>query len=272
MAACNWAQVCRIIAGTHRGSVEVSSVESSTRPPGRASFLRLRAAVARRDDAWMLNPILVALFGASLLSLGSTPVPHPHVPKAIVLGGAAGKVAIMYFTVPFNAEHLKDLKDGFVWHLGFAELDSEVALEAGGTKIPKGHYGLSARYTAGKTAADGAWSARLVEWNLAQASNRMRRARTDEEKATVQAAIDAAKAKLKEAGCPEEILLPLTKVDAKHDEHLTMRVEHSGYTSVARGKLEPEGGVEFTLRFSFGDLHREVALKETFAAPAKAAK
>ena len=217
----------------------------------------------------MIQPILVTLLAASLLPLGSTPPAHPHVPKAIVIGGAAGKVTVTYFTVPFNAEHLKDLKDGFVWHLGFAGLDTEVALQAGSTKIPKGRYGMTVKYAAGANGGEGTWSARLVDASLAQANNRLRRARSDEDKAAAEKAIADAKAKLKEAGLPEEILLPLAKFEGKHDEHLTMRVEHGGYTTVERGKLDPAGGAEFTLRFSFGDLHRQLALQESFATPAK---
>ena len=54
-----------------------------------------------------MNITIVTAVAAYLVAaFPSTPL-HPHHPKSIVIGGAAGKVTISYFTVPFNAKHLK---------------------------------------------------------------------------------------------------------------------------------------------------------------------
>ena len=80
-----------------------------------------------------------------LLAPFSAVVEHPHYPKAIVVGGAAGNVKVMYFTVPFNEKHFADLEPGFDWHLGFSMVETEVALRAGDAEIPAGKYALNAR-------------------------------------------------------------------------------------------------------------------------------
>ena len=44
-----------------------------------------------------------------------------------------------------------------------------------------------------------------------------------------------------------------------------MTVVHHGYQTVRAFSTEPAGGVTFSLRVGFGDLHREVDLAEVFA-------
>jgi hypothetical protein len=64
----------------------------------------------------------------------------------------------------------------------------------------------------------------------------------------------------------EEYVLGASSFEAAHDEHLTMLVMHRGFSTARRRTAEPAAGVEFTLRVSFGDLHREVTLAEVFEA------
>ena len=173
----------------------------------------------------------VSLLLALALSVGS-PV-HPHNPKAIVLQGAAGKVTVTYFTVPFNEERLKDLKPGFVWHLGRAALETDVPLKSGDETISAGKYRIN--IVRGDSADD--WSIQL------ESSAR---------------AVEAA------AGQNDKIALATEPFKMVHDEHLSIIALSSGYATVKRGSTEPTDGMEIVLRLSFGDLHRQLPLKEVY--------
>ena len=75
---------------------------------------------------------------AALSLLTSATTLHPHVPKVIAIKLTEGEATLSYFTVPFNAEHLKDLKPGFNWHAGFARFATAKDLKCGDKTIPAG--------------------------------------------------------------------------------------------------------------------------------------
>jgi hypothetical protein len=186
----------------------------------------------------MFTPQLLVQVLAALLSSAAVPVPHPHYSKAIVMPGAGGKVTFTYFTVPYNAEHLKELKDGFVFGRGTVGMQSEVPLTIGGKTFPAGNYALTP--VCGKT---------KDEWSLRIGAPRGRGR---------QAA---------EATEPVDVQMKSTKAD--HDEHLAVAVISNGFATARRGSTEPTGGVTGQIRIGFGDLHQIVALEEVFPAPDK---
>lgn len=192
---------------------------------------------------------------------------HPHNPKVVKLQGAAGAVTVLYFTVEFNPARLTALEPGFDWHLGYAELQTEVDLACGDTRIGKGAYKLNARR--GASAED--WTAVLVPASLWKARNAVRQAaRLGEDKQQeAKAALAAAEADLKARGAPTETVLPLAKVDAGKSEHLELFGVHYGFDAVARGSEQPAGGMQCGVRIGFGDLHRELKLSENFKAAGK---
>jgi hypothetical protein len=212
----------------------------------------------------MLHTPLVATLIAAL----SPFFVHPHVPKLIKLGGAGGTISCNYFTVPFNAAHLTELKPGFDWHLGFAQLKTEVPLKAGEASIPPGSYKLNVRRGTG----DQDWSAVLEPFEVASAKRQMMFGRTDEAKEQAKQKLEDLKAKYAQTKEPLEIPLALTKLDGTHEEHLLIVAMVEGYETAQRGSDEANGGIEFRLRLSFGDLHRELSFGEAFAAKPKAEK
>ena len=63
---------------------------------------------------------------------------HPHVPRAIKLGLTEGEAAIHDFTMPFHTELVKELKPGFSWHAGYAQITTARALTAGSRRHGRG--------------------------------------------------------------------------------------------------------------------------------------
>lgn len=177
------------------------------------------------SSSWKMSGMISSVLAVLLQVLApfSASFEHPHHPQAIVVGGAAGSVTLMYMTVPFNADHLEGLEPGFDWHLGFPMVDTEVPLTVGDVQVPAGKYALNARL--GED--EGAWDFVL---------------------------------KTRE----DEYVLPAKSFEAAHDEHLTMVIHHHGFNTTKRRTADPAGGVVFTLRVSFGDLHREVTITEAF--------
>lgn len=183
-------------------------------------------------------------------------IPHPHVPKAIVAAGAGGKVTVQWFTVPFNAEHLAKLDDGFEWHLGFASLTNEVPLLAGDVAIPAARWKLDVLRGAG---ADD-WSVLLTPFELWQSR------RTARDNPAVAEEIARLTKDLAERGVPERVVVPSVAFASDDAEHLAMELLLAGYTARARFSAEPAGGMDFALRLHFGTLHRSAAFTEVFEA------
>lgn len=196
--------------------------------------------------------LVTAVVAYLVAAFPSTPL-HPHHPKAIVVGGAAGKITVSYFTVPFNADHLKDKPSGFQWHLGGAQLNTEVPLRVGDVDVPAGDYSLNARLD-----DQGAWNFVLQDKQAAAEIRQAgRRARNSE----------AARAKyeeLKEAADKAALVLIAKDFKMVHEEHLDMVAINNGYVRIDRASMDPASGVEFALRVSFGDLHRELKITEEF--------
>ncbi len=166
---------------------------------------------------------------ASLLTAISAWLAHPHYSKAIVVGGAAGSVKILYLTEPFNADHLKGRRAGFEWHLGYAQLHTDVPLQVGEVTVPAGKHKLNARLN-----EKGSWDFVL---------GKLRRPRSEAAQGPV---------------------LSATDFKAAQEEHLSMVAMHRGFATRSMRDPGPKTGVEFSLRISFGDLHRELAVKEVF--------
>jgi len=203
--------------------------------------------------------ILTALF--PLLASGFSAIaPHPHHPKSIVLGGAGGKVVVSYFTVPYNEKHLADLQPGFQWHLGFAQLETEVPLVVGDTQVPAGKYKLNASLGDG-----GAWGFELQDMETMEELQRaQRRARNS---ATAKAKFEKMKAEMGDS----TIALGAQDFAMVREEHLSIIAMHRGFNRPDIQSEEPSSGIAFSLRVGFGDIHREIEFTETFeAAPAEA--
>lgn len=182
-------------------------------------------------------------------------VPHPHVPKAIVMHGAGGKVAtVTWFTVPYNAEQVKTLVNGNTWHLGFAMLQVERAMRCGDVAIPACDYKLNVLRD-----KNGEFSELQLEpIELARARPSRRGQEADPER------LAAVQKELKAKGIPELIRLPVRAYDEENAEHLEFLVINRGYEAVKRFTSDPKGGAAFTLMTTFGDLHRRIDLQEVF--------
>ncbi|MCA8953747.1 MAG: hypothetical protein KDE27_29820 [Planctomycetes bacterium] len=197
-----------------------------------------------------MNPLVLLPF------LALFALPHPHVPKAIHMHGATGKVAtVIWFTVPHNPEQVKKLPNGGSWHLGFAVLDVKSELRCGDTAIPKARYKLDTRRD-----DSGEFSTlELVPFELWQAQ----RGRGGKE--AVAARVEQVTKELAAEHIPTSVSLPAAKFDDGNAEHLEFMVMNRGFQAAKRGSDEPAGGAAFTLMATFGDLHRKIDLLEVHA-------
>ncbi len=189
---------------------------------------------------------------------------HPHHPKVVKIGGVKGNITLTHITVPFNEKHLADLKPGFTWHMGFANLKTEIPIECGDVKVPAGNYKLEMRR--GKTNKD--WSFVLSSQDLLAAKNTLRRAErrgTDEEIEEAKAKLKAVEASLKKSGGDKNITLPTKAFKADDEEHLIFFAINRGWETNSRRTTDPrsDDGVKGSIRVSFGDLHYEFGFKET---------
>ncbi len=207
-----------------------------------------------------LTTFLLPLLPA-VVALGTPAVLHPHHPKAIRIGGAAGSVNITYFTVPYNETHLANLQPGFSWHLGFSTWKTDVQLQCGEVTIPAGEYKLDAVH------AEDGWHFELSNLELAMAKMRARFTRGERAEAAQQRLAELV-TELADSGGTETYRLHADSFKADDEEHLAMYAIHRGYNTTQRMSETPASGAEFSLRISFGDLHREVSVTEVFVPPA----
>jgi hypothetical protein len=188
---------------------------------------------------------------------------HPHHPQAIKIGGVKGDILVTYTTMPYNPERLKELKPGFSWHLGYAQLKTDVPLNVGETKVPAGTYKFNSQLN-----KDGkAWTLELQNLDLMQAKGQVMRAQRRGDEAAVTKAQDNVKmveAKLKKAGISAVIALPTSAFKAEDDEHLTIHAINRGWTTAGRRTTDARGktGVRGSLRTSFGNLHYQFDFEE----------
>ncbi len=204
---------------------------------------------------WLL-PTLGALFA----------LPHPHHPKVLPIGCANGTVTLRTMTVPYNAKHLKALKAGFTWHLGFSMLETEVPLagkaaDGESIAVPAGKYTFGAKLNeAGK------WDLSLQHREFAMMRMRVRRmtrrSPDNPELEKMRAELES----MASQGHGKAIVIPMTDVVAEHAEHLEMEVLHRGFATKDRREWKPIVGAKFEIRVHFGDMHRSVALSESLAA------
>ncbi|MEZ5967229.1 MAG: hypothetical protein R3F56_25560 [Planctomycetota bacterium] len=181
-------------------------------------------------------------------------LPHPHVPKAIVMHGAGGQATLTWFTVPFNPEQVKTLPNGQGWHLGFAMLQVGMPLACGDVKVPVGNYKLDVQRD-----EKGEFSTfRLVPAELLRVTRTRRGQQPDQQK------IAEVKKDLAARGIPEAIDLPATTFSEGDAEHLEFAAMTRGYEAAQRGSAEPKGGASFSVFANFGDMHRRVDLVESF--------
>jgi hypothetical protein len=84
-----------------------------------------------------------ALLAAVLFSVPAGS--HPHFRKSLVARMPDLEVRLEYTTYPWNAAHLAEVKDGFVFNCGNATLELSKAVKPGAVEIPAGKYLLRAR-------------------------------------------------------------------------------------------------------------------------------
>jgi hypothetical protein len=170
---------------------------------------------------------------------------HPHDPKALRIelkGG--GVVTLDHITVPFNAEHLKSIKPGFIWHCGFAKLKTPVALSTASGTVPPGTYLLRV-----KNLEAGKWSYLLIPEDLDKVKKRLERLKKREGDAMGEELEDikgelASLEKKKALMVPVELPAALTEVE-KSEEHLLLQLDPPADAP----KDEKPSGFQVQLRF-----------------------
>ena len=212
-----------------------------------------------------MTPLFLSVLVSMFATLPPLPVPvlHPHLPKAIVVGGAGGKATLLYFTVPANPEHLNGLQPGFQWHLGYAQLNTEVPLKIGEATVAAGAYKCDVR----RGDSGEQWSIVLVNNDYAAAEAAWQRAKrrgTEQQVADAEAKVDALQQKIDAGEMVKEYVLPLQSKEGDEAEHLTLSVINRGYATERRGSDVAVGGVEFALRIDFGAVHEELEVAEVF--------
>jgi len=211
----------------------------------------LARAVAMMGGMFVPLATLVALLAPVFVPA------HPHVPKAVPAALAKGKVTMSYFTVPYNAEQVATLRPGGSWHMGFASLHNDVAIEIGGKTLPPGRWKFNVRRNdEGKFA-----TAELLHLDYYRASGR----RGSEEEAA------ETKARLEKEGLPAMIEVPFPEIPADEDDHgdLSFAVLNHGYQTPKVGQDEPVGGAKCTVFVRFGELHHAFTFREVWEEPAK---
>ena len=80
-----------------------------------------------------------------LCTLAALVLSHPHIRKTVGASAEGVQLKLSYFTLPYNAEHMADVKEGFVFHCGRATLEISGAVESAGVKVSAGQYDLRAK-------------------------------------------------------------------------------------------------------------------------------
>lgn len=87
----------------------------------------------------------LALSVAFLVTLSALVLSHPHIRKTVGASAQDVQLKLSYFTLPYNAEHMADVKEGFVFHCGRATLEISGTVESAGVKVSTGQYDLRAK-------------------------------------------------------------------------------------------------------------------------------
>ncbi len=81
---------------------------------------------------------------AAVLICGAV-LAHPHFSKTVTAQLGDNELKLNFTTYPYNAEHLSEVTDGFVFHCGRAVLDVKGNFNSGTAAIPAGSYLVRAR-------------------------------------------------------------------------------------------------------------------------------
>jgi hypothetical protein len=87
----------------------------------------------------------VSAAAAFALVLAMVAGSHPHFRKTVIAKMPELEVRLDYTTLPWNAEHTSQVKDGFIFSCGFATLELDKPAKQGAREIPAGKYQLRAR-------------------------------------------------------------------------------------------------------------------------------
>lgn len=82
---------------------------------------------------------------ALLCTLAGLILSHPHIRKTVGASAQGVQLKLSYFTLPYNAEHMADVKEGFVFHCGRATLEISGEIQSAGAKVSTGQYELWAK-------------------------------------------------------------------------------------------------------------------------------
>ena len=86
-----------------------------------------------------------ALSVALLGTLAGLVLSHPHIRKTVGASAQGVQLKLSYFTLPYNAEHMADVQEGFVFHCGRATLEINGEIESAGVTVSTGQYDLRAK-------------------------------------------------------------------------------------------------------------------------------
>ena len=82
---------------------------------------------------------------ALLCFLAGLILAHPHIRKTVGASAQGVQLKLSYFTLPYNAEHMADVEEGFVFHCGRATLEISGEIEISGVKVSTGQYDVRAK-------------------------------------------------------------------------------------------------------------------------------
>ena len=80
-----------------------------------------------------------------LVCVAGTMVAHPHFNKTVTAAVKGLELKLTYFTLPYNAKHLEDIQEGFVFHCGRAKLNVVGDMTVGSARLGTGTYLLRAK-------------------------------------------------------------------------------------------------------------------------------
>ncbi len=84
-------------------------------------------------------------------SLAAVAIAHPHFPKTVEMKLGFTKdaptIKVSHITVSFDQALFEQTKEGDVWHLGGASLETSADVKIGGHEVGKGSYRLLTRKT-----------------------------------------------------------------------------------------------------------------------------
>jgi hypothetical protein len=80
-----------------------------------------------------------------VLMTTGTLLAHPHFVKTVAVSMNGFEMNVQYTTYPYNAAHLKEVSEGFVFHCGRAKLTLRGEVTSSGKRVVGGTYRLRAQ-------------------------------------------------------------------------------------------------------------------------------